>query len=67
MFLLILCRQVECYNNLTGEWRQVPLIVRTPPGSKLGRTTPVTVRVSSDFDTVEVPTTYKTGAALASQ
>lgn len=47
----------------TGEMVQVPMVVRAPAGADLGRTAPIDIRVQTDFDTVVVPTTFKTGAS----
>ncbi|MFC1661579.1 cytochrome c oxidase accessory protein CcoG [Gemmatimonadota bacterium] len=48
------------------ESRTVPLIVRVPVSSGLGRTTPIDVRVVSPDGELLIPTTFKTGAALGS-
>lgn len=48
----------------TGEMTKVPLIVRSPAGKELARTQSIAIRVTSDFDDVLVPTTFKSGAAV---
>jgi cytochrome c oxidase accessory protein FixG len=44
----------------------IPLIVRVPPGSDLGRTTTFEVRVSAGEDEVVLHPTFKTGAEIGS-
>jgi hypothetical protein len=46
------------------ESRTVPLIVRVPPTSELGRTTPLAVAVSAGEDEIVLRTTFKTGAEI---
>lgn len=46
----------------TGETLQVPMVVRAPASADLERTAPITIQVQTDFDTVVLPTTFKTGA-----
>ncbi len=48
----------------TGESRTVPLVVSVPASDTLPRTTPLTIRVSSDFDSIELDATFKSGAAM---
>jgi cytochrome c oxidase accessory protein FixG len=48
----------------TGEMVKVPLVVRSPAGKELARTQAIAIRVTSDFDEVVVPTTFKSGAAV---
>jgi hypothetical protein len=51
----------------SSETRTLPLIVRVPQDSGLGRTTPMEVRVVSPDGEISVPMTFKTGAADASR
>jgi len=51
----------------SSETRTLPLIVRVPQDSGLGRTTPMEVRVVSPDGEISVPTTFKTGAADVSR
>jgi len=46
------------------ESRTIPLIVRVPPTSELGRTTPFEVSVSAGDDMVLLHPTFKTGAEI---
>lgn len=48
----------------TGESRTVPLVVSVPASEDLPRTTPLTITVSSDFDSIELNATFKSGAAM---
>jgi len=48
------------------EAQTIPLIVRVPPGSDLGRTTTFEVRVSAGGDEVVLHPTFKTGAEIGS-
>jgi len=38
------------------------MVVRAPASADLERTAPITIQVQTDFDTVVLPTTFKTGA-----
>ena len=46
-----------------SETRTLPLIVRVPQDLGLGRTTALVVRVVTPDGAIDVPTTFKTGAA----
>lgn len=51
----------------TGEMRKIPLVVRSPAGKELARTQAIAIRVTSDFDEVVVPTTFKSGTAVGGE
>ena len=45
-----------------GQVLTIPLVVRVPAAAEVERTVPLTIHVETDFDTVEVQTTFKSSA-----
>jgi len=50
---------------VTGEARTVPLVVTVGDAASLSRTTPITIKFTTDFDMIEIDTTFKSGEAMS--
>ena len=50
----------------TGEARTVPLVITMPDAAALPRTTPITVRFTTESDVIDIDTNFKSGEAMNS-